>query len=323
MLAATATNSRNVRVRWADASYVTAPRRIVPGDIHHVTRRCARREFLLAPSEITNAIIEYCLAEAAKRFGVGLIAWSVMSNHYHAVVHDPKGTLPAFLEHFHKMVAKACNARWGRWENFWSTEETCVTRLVTDQDVFDAVVYVLANPLAADLVDRYSDWPGSSSFGYLDGKKTTHRRPKVYFSKESVMPEQVTLAATLPGRLTKRESRAAWTTRLRKALAEREQKIREERVAQKRKLAGRKRVLRLVHTDAPKTEAPRRGLRPALACKEPERRKAELAALLDFRARYKEARERWSAGNRRAEFPPGTYRMRSFGVRCAPFPTQR
>jgi REP element-mobilizing transposase RayT len=303
--------------------FVTAPRRIVPGDIHHVTRRCTRREFLLVPDEVTKAILDYCLAEAAKRFGIGLIAWSMMSNHYHAVVHDPKGTLPSFLEHFHKMVAKAFNARYGRWENFWSTEETCVTRLVTDQDVFDAVVYVLANPLAADLVDRYGDWPGSSSFGYLGGKKTTHRRPKFYFAEDGVMPEEVTLAATLPGRITKRESRADWTARLRKALAEREKKIREERVAQKRKLVGRKKVLRLEHTDAPKTSAPRRGLRPALACKEPDRRNAELAALVDFRARYKAARERWSAGDRRAEFPAGTYRLRSLGVRCAPHPTLR
>jgi REP element-mobilizing transposase RayT len=302
---------------------VTAPRRIVPGDIHHVTRRCARREFLLAPSEVTKAIFEYCLAEAAKRFGIGLIAWSMMSNHYHAVVHDPKGTLPAFLEHFHKFVAKAFNARLGRWENFWSTEETCVTRLVTDQDVFDAVVYVLANPLAADLVDRYADWPGSSAFGYLGGKRTTHRRPKFYFSEDGVMPREVTLVTLLPARIAKRESRAAWTARLRKALAEREKKIREERVAQKRKLAGRKAVLRLVHTDAPKTKTPRRGLRPALACKEPERRKAELAALVEFRVRYKVARERWSVGDRRAEFPAGTYRLRRFGVRCAPFPADR
>jgi REP element-mobilizing transposase RayT len=295
----------------------------VPGDIHHVTRRCARREYLLAPNAVTNEIFEYCLAEAAARFGIGLIAWCVMSNHYHAVVHDPKGTLPAFLEHLHKMVAKACNARWGRWENFWSTEETCVTRLVSDQDVFDAVVYVLANPLAADLVDRYSDWPGSSAFGYLGGKKTTHARPKFYFREDGVMPLKATLTAMLPGRITKRESRAEWTTRLRKALAEREKTLRTARVTQKRRLAGRKTVLRLVHTDAPKTKAPRRGLRPALACREPQRRVVELAALREFRARYKTARLRWAAGDRRAEFPSGTYRLRGIGVRCAPFPTSR
>jgi REP element-mobilizing transposase RayT len=261
------------------------------------------------------------LAEAAARFNIGLIAWCVMSNHYHAVVHDPDGVLPEFLEHLHKMVAKTLNARWGRWENFWSTEETCVTRLVSDQDIFDAVVYVLANPLAADLVDRYADWPGLSSFGYLGGKETSHARPKFYFREDGVMPLKATLTATLPRRITKRESRADWTARLRKELAKREKQIRDERLAKKRPpMAGRKKVLRLAHTDAPKTKAPRRGLRPALACKQPERRIIELAALREFRADYKKARLSWAAGNRRVKFPCGTYRLRSVGVRCVPFP---
>lgn len=285
-----------------------------------MTRRCAQRQFLLAPGQVTNAIFDYCIAEAAKRFGIGLVAWCAMSNHYHAVVHDPKGVLPAFLEHFHKMVAKVMNARWGRWENFWSTEETCVTRLVSHQDVFDAVVYVLANPLAADLVDRFTDWPGSSAFGYLGGKQTKHARPKYYFREDGAMPLSATLAATLPSRITKHESRAAWNARLRKALAQREKTLRDARNAQKRRLAGRKTVLRLVHTDAPKTTAIRRKLKPAIACKDPDRRATELAALREFRARYKIARLSWSAGHRRVEFPSGTYRLRAFGVRCAPYP---
>jgi REP element-mobilizing transposase RayT len=175
---------KKVRNDWgaaADRARVTAPRRIVPGDIHHVTRRCSRREFLLVPDDVTKKIVEYCLAEAAGRFKVGLIAWCVMSNHYHAVLHDPKGNLPAFLEHFHKMVAKAMNARWDRWENFWSTEETCVTRLVSDQDVFDAVVYVLANPLAADLVAAgtgrsLSRWPRPALLSGLYGFHSGHSR---------------------------------------------------------------------------------------------------------------------------------------------------
>lgn len=301
---------------------VTAPRRIVPGDVHLITRRCARREFLLVPDEVTSAVFDYCLAEASKRFNIGLIAWSVMSNHYHAVVYDPDGKLPAFIEHLHKLVAKVLNERWGRWENFWSTEECCVTRLVSNQDIFDAVVYVLSNPLSADLVDRYADWPGSSAFGYLEGKKTTHKRPKLYFSERSAMPAEATLSTMLPRRITKHESRAEWTARLRKALGERERALRAARVAEKRPLAGRKKVLRLKHTEAPKTTAPRRNLRPALACKNDERRIEELAALVDFRDRYRTARLRYCAGERRVEFPAGTYRLRVFGVRCAPYPAQ-
>ena len=302
---------------------MTAPRRIVPGDIHHITRRCARREYLLVPDEVTTAVFDYCLAEASARFNIGLIAWNMMSNHYHAVVHDPDGQLPAFLEHFHKMVAKAMNARWGRSENFWSSEECCVMRLVTNQDVFDAVVYVLSNPLSANLVDCYADWPGSSSFRYLAGKETTHKRPKLYFCETGVMPAQVTLRTTLPRRITKHESRADWTARLRKVLAERQQSLREVRIAQGRTVAGRKKVLRLEHTDSPKTTAPRYNRRPALACKEEMRRKEEIEALVGFRNRYLDARLRYCAGERRVEFPMGTYRLRAFGVRCAPFPAQR
>ena len=81
---------------------VTQPRQIIPGETYLITRRCTRREYLLRPDDETNAVFDYCLAEAAARYGIGLIAWTAMSNHYHAVVHDPKGCLPAFLEQFHK-----------------------------------------------------------------------------------------------------------------------------------------------------------------------------------------------------------------------------
>ena len=137
------------------------------------------------------------------------------------------------------------------------------------------------------------------------------------------MPAEATLAATLPRRITKRESRADWTARLRKALGEREKALRAARIADERPITGRKKVLRLKHTDSPKTTAPRRSLRPAIACKDSARRTLALEALDDFRTRYQTARLAWIGGNRRVEFPSGTYRLRAFGVRCAPFPAQR
>ena len=93
----------------ADDTNVTQPRRIVPGETHMITRRISQRRYLLRPDENLNEIFEYCLAEAAERYNIGLIAWLVMSNHYHAVVHDPDGNLPAFTEHLHKLLAKSIN----------------------------------------------------------------------------------------------------------------------------------------------------------------------------------------------------------------------
>src|SRR5829696_10196693 len=139
---------------------VTAPRQIIPGSFYFITRRCTQRQFLLRPDNETTEIVLFCLAEAAEKFEICALAWHFASNHYHAVVYDPWGDLPAFLERFHKFAAKTLNERWGREENLWSTEPTCVVQLVEPQDVFDKVVYTLTNPVADDLVDRVFDWPG-------------------------------------------------------------------------------------------------------------------------------------------------------------------
>lgn len=299
---------------------MTAPRRIVPGEVSLITRRCTRREYLLRPDEETNAIFDYCLAEAAERYGIGLIAWKAMSNHYHAVVYDPHGRLPEFLERFHKMVAKSLNRRWGRSENFWSSEETCVTKLVTTDDIFEKVLYVLCNPIAADLVSRIAEWPGSSSLGYMKGKEITHRRPKGgYFKEKGVMPKTATLRAIVPPCITEHETADSWRRRLLASLAERETTILTERAQKKRRVIGRKAVLRTSHTQAPPPAEIQPKLRPCIACKDPERRELELVALQDFRSRYLAVRDKWMAGDRRVVFPAGTYRMRVLGQRCAPF----
>jgi hypothetical protein len=247
-----------------------------------------------------------------------------MSNHYHAVVHDPHGRLPAFLEQLHKMLAKALNARWSRWENLWASEETCVTYLPTPQDIFEKVVYTLANPVVEHLVERLADWPGSSSFRYLArlGTRTRHPRPKAFFRGGGRMPDAVELGIVLPPQsqvaddLT--DPAAAWANRVLDAVAERERRAREERMRTGLRVRGRKAVRRVSAEESPKTREPRRTLRPALACKDPKRRAAELANLVAFRASYAAARRRFAAGDRGVVFPAGTYRLRAWGVTCGP-----
>jgi putative transposase len=62
---------------------MTAPRQILPGAIYLVTRRCAQRQFFLRPSKTTNEVFLYLLAVAARRFGVVVHAYCVLSNHFH------------------------------------------------------------------------------------------------------------------------------------------------------------------------------------------------------------------------------------------------
>jgi hypothetical protein len=123
------------------------------------------------------------------------------------------------------------------------------------------------------------------------------------------MPETVTLRA---GRLPayKELSEAEWQEKIRAAVEKREEELKKERQAKGRHVLGRKAVLAASHLDSPMTLERRRTLRPNIACKNPETRKKELAALKAFRAAYRGARELWIAGQREVLFPAGTYLMK-------------
>ena len=109
---------------------MSIPREVLPGRTYMITRRCTQRQFLMRPDRETNNAFIYCLAEAATDTASRCIFTVAMSNHHHTGIDDPEGNYPAFLEHFHKLFAKCQNALRGRWENFWSSEQTSVVRLV-------------------------------------------------------------------------------------------------------------------------------------------------------------------------------------------------
>jgi putative transposase len=297
---------------------MTQPRRIVPGAFYMITRRVTQRMYLLRPERVVNELFEYCIADAAQRTGVKLIAWCAMSNHYHAVLYDPDGKVPEFCEHFHKMMAKPLNLLRKRRENVWSTEETCVTRLVDINDVFDKVVYVLSNPAKADLVESIVHWPGSSSWYRMGQKRVSVRRPRLHFRSDGVMPETAELHVVAPPGL-KGETPAEWIARVRREVDLAESELRRKRLKEATPLVGRKQVLATKPADAPTTKAPRSKLRPALACKDKERMKKARAELRGFRVAYRRVLLRLRAGMSGVEFPVGTYRLRQLGLRCAPF----
>ena len=278
-----------------------------------ITRRCTQRQHLLRPDPDTNESFEYNLAASSWRCGIQLLAWCAMSNHYHAVVHDPDGRLPEFLEDFHKFTAKTLNDRWGRWENFWSTEQTCVVALETFEDVLDKVVYVLANPVNDHLVDRVADWPGASALRlFLQDRSRRVARPRFYFRANGCMPESVDLQAVPPPGV----DRDVWISLVVEAVEVRERAIREARLQRGARILGRKAVLATSPFDKPASREPRRNLRPTVACRDRSRRVRALEALRAFRERYGRALKLFMSGVRNVVFPVGTYRLRLLGAAC-------
>jgi len=73
---------------------MTLPRQNVPGTTYLVTRRCSEPRFFLWPSKVTDETFRYVLAIAARRHGIRVHAYCVLSNHFQLVVTDPDAKLP-------------------------------------------------------------------------------------------------------------------------------------------------------------------------------------------------------------------------------------
>ncbi len=291
---------------------MTVPRQVLPGTTYLVTRRCAQRQFLLKPSKITNDVFLYLLALGARRFGVEVHAFCVLSNHFHLVVTDRHARLPAFHQFLDALVARALNASLGRWEAFWAPSSYSAVALASPSDVLDKAAYVLANPVAAGLVRAGHLWPGLwSAPEWIGAGVLEVRRPKHFFDEKGALPEQVSLQLTVPPGFASAE---AFRNELAAALAEREA---QEASDAGGSFLGAGRVLAQKATGRPPSEEPRRGLNPRVAAQDKWKRIEALGRLVEFLRSYRSA---WIArrAGRTAVFPPGTYLLRVVhGVPCA------
>ncbi len=288
---------------------MSLPRQVLPGHFYLITRRCTQRQFLLRPDRETNNAFTYCLAEAAQRCAISVLLPCAMSNHYHAVIYDELGTYPQFIEHFNKMFARSQNALRGRWENFWSSEQICVVKLVDREAVLDKLVYTATNPVKDHLVDRVHHWPGVNGLhALLKGRPLRAVRPRHFFRANGPMPAEVQLTLAIPPQLGSASE----------LLAELEQRVRAaeaqaaaERQRTGRRVCGRRAVLQQSWRGHPSTREPRRNLRPRTAA---GNKWARLEALLrdrEFIIAYTQARKTWRK-DATVKFPPGTYWLRRF-----------
>ena len=276
----------------------------------------------MRPDKETNNAFIYCLAEAADRYGIQVLFTVAMSNHHHTGIYDAVGNYPAFLEHFHKLFAKCQNALRGRWENFWSSEQTSVVRLVEPTDVIEKMVYALTNPVKDGLVDKAHHWPGVSALAsILHGKPLVATRPNHFFREEGLMPEAVTLSFARPRgyeHVSPADFAALVTHRIRQV----EESVAGDRQRAGWQVLGRRAVLGQRWSDRPGGREPRRGLNPRVAARSKWSRIEALLRNRRFRDAYIAARSHFIDGVRDVIFPAGTYWLRRFArANCAPCPS--
>jgi REP element-mobilizing transposase RayT len=264
-----------------------------------------------------NEIFLFVLALAARRYGVEVHAFCVMSNHYHLLVTDPRARLPAFAQYLNALVARAVNASLGRWEGFWAsgTSISAVSN-TSPVDIVRKAAYVLANPVAAGMVEQGCEWPGLwTSPAQLGGTTLTARRPAGFFRAKGKTPQSIDLTLTVPpGFASAEEFRSAVTVEERRL----EEEARRELATERRRFIGRASVLQQDPRACPAGFERRRNAHPRIAAVNTEERIEAIAQLKRFVREYRDALAQLRAGIRDVLFPAGTYRIRvELGVPCA------
>ena len=293
---------------------MTAPRRILPGVLYMLSRRCSERRFFLRPSKAVNEILRYLLAVAAERFGISLHAFCVLSNHYHLALTDTAGNLPAFGQYFDSLVARSVNALHGHWESFWAPGSYSAVTLLMPEDVLSKCAYVLANPASSGLVRRGSEWPGLwSPPDQIGAGPVQVKRPDHFFQPDGPMPETVSLELVCPPGF---ESVEEFRRQLVGEVTQREEEAARELGGS---FMGVHHVLAQKPHGRPAPAEPRRGLNPRIAGRDKWKRVEAILRLKEFLKAYRDAWLAFAGGLRDTIFPRGTYWMRvAYGAQCAP-----
>lgn len=301
---------------------MTLPRYIQPNTTYEVTQRTYNRTFRFLNDKKVHGIVRYCLARALRRYNIKLYSYVFMSNHYHLMLHDVDGCLPAFLQYLNSLIARSMNALQKMRDKFWSGSGYVAVRPQTPEDVLRKIVYGLANPCAADLVNRLEEYPGVvTQLHELCGTRLVDT-PDTFFRRENRAPkEKDALTLSLPVEFSSL-STTQFIELVRSRLRAVESVHQCRRKKSKKRPAGRKYMNRIRLGATPSTYEKAGKLRPLVACLDAALRLRVLEVIKRFQQEYRKALSRWRAGARDFLFPSGTWKMtRIAGVQTSPHPT--
>jgi putative transposase len=267
-----------------------------------VTRRTLRRTQLLRPDPAVNELFVYCLAVLAQRFDIRVHAALLMSTHEHLIVTDVHGQLPRFLQELHRLLALGIKVL-RKWEGaVWDHEKTSVVELRTPAAIIEKLAYVMANPVAAGLVRRASQWPGVTVQPDQLGRcRWSARRPDYYFDDANPhWPAVASLHLSMPP-----------IEAVARELEGLERAAHQEVQTRGRTFMGAKRIPGLSPYDRATSFEALRGRNPTFAVGRGQREAFfhAVAVLREFRRAYRSALEQWRGRVRDCTFPYGTWLM--------------
>jgi putative transposase len=238
----------------------------------------------------------------------------VLSTHEHLVLSDIEGNLPEFLCEYHRLTALVMKV-YRKWEGpLWDHDKPSVVELQTPEAVAQAIAYLMANPTECWAVKNAADWPGLISSPRDLWKGTwTATKPTKYLDQESDRwPARVTLRIQIPAILKR-----CFDDPLSVIKAEYQERLKSaHQNAQKedKRFMALERIKKTSPYQRATSWEDLRALNPTFAVGRGQHEARELAikAVKAFRQAYRAALDLWRGGDRRVQFPAGTWWMKVF-----------
>ena len=138
-----------------------AARGLVGGQVYHVLNRGNSRVNVFHKPEDFAAFIDL-ICEARQRYPVKVLAYCLMTNHFHLVVRPDEGSdlsswmrwlMTSHVRRYHRHYGTSGHIWQGRFKSFIVED---------DGHLLSVMRYVEGNPVQAQMVKSARDWPWSS-----------------------------------------------------------------------------------------------------------------------------------------------------------------
>ncbi|UCH46553.1 MAG: transposase [Betaproteobacteria bacterium] len=131
-----------------------------PGAVYHVTSRGDRQEPIFEDDDDRLALLNV-VAQALSRFDGQMLAYCLMGNHYHFVLHTRKANLSKLMRHINGVYTQAFNRRHVKVGHLFQGRFKAI---LVDSDAYllEVCRYVELNPVRAGTTRKPDTWRWSS-----------------------------------------------------------------------------------------------------------------------------------------------------------------
>jgi len=142
------------------------PRLTVPGYPHHVIQRGNNRQPIFSDRADYESLLSM-LEENARKYGVAIHAYVLMSNHFHLLATpETAQSIPQMMQAVGRRYVRYFNQRQGRTGTLWEGRYKS-TLIQGERYLLACMVYIDLNPVRGGLADAAADYPWSSHGHYI------------------------------------------------------------------------------------------------------------------------------------------------------------